>query len=70
MPSGYLEGSGSDNFLNFCFINTIALVILELVFKVIEAFENEDEPQQDFKMSLNILNFYTAAEKCPTNVFI
>lgn len=47
MPSEYLAESGPEIFLNFYFINTIALLILELVFKGIEAFENEDQPQQD-----------------------
>lgn len=45
MSGGYLVKSGAEIFLNFYFINTIALLILELVFKVIEAFENEDQPQ-------------------------
>lgn len=45
VSSGYLVKSGAEIFLNFYFINTIALLILELVFKVIEVFENEDQPQ-------------------------
>lgn len=45
MSGGYLVKSGAEIFLNFYFINTIALFILELVFKVIEALENEDQTQ-------------------------
>lgn len=58
MSCGYLVKSGAEILLNFYFINIITLLILELVFKVSEAFENADRPPWDLQMPLNSLSFY------------